>query len=176
MKFNQNYFAKLLIPLLLILASFTVQIQAQVQKCGHVNSNELLEAMPEWKEAERSIETLQTQLKSQYDSKISEYQQFATSLQEKVNAGTIAQAELDTEKRKLFELEQSIAKFELDLQQQILKREESLLAPIITKAQDAIKMVAEENGFTYVFDTTIAGALLYAMPSEDITALVKAKL
>jgi len=97
-------------------------------------------------------------------------------LQEKVSAGMIAESELEAEKRKLFELEQSIAKFELDIQQQILKREESLLTPIITKAQDAIKTVAEENGFTYVFDTTIAGALLYAMPSEDITAMVKSKL
>lgn len=46
----------------------------------------------------------------------------------------------------------------------------------MTKATNAIKEVAKENGFTYIFDMS-SGAILFASEtSEDILPLVKKKL
>ena len=54
------------------------------------------------------------------------------------------------------------------------KRQEKL-QPVIDKVNNAIKMVATDNQFTYIFDSS-AGILLYAQESMDVTSLVKSKL
>jgi Skp family chaperone for outer membrane proteins len=41
--------------------------------------------------------------------------------------------------------------------------------------QVAIDNVAKEKGYTYIFDASM-GLILYADPSTEVTALVKAKL
>jgi outer membrane protein len=49
------------------------------------------------------------------------------------------------------------------------------LKPIIDKAKKAIEDVAKENGYTYIFDSSV-GVLLYYENSDDIMTLVKKKL
>ena len=43
-------------------------------------------------------------------------------------------------------------------------------------AQDAINAVAKEKGYSYIFDSTPGGTLIFAQESDDILPLVKAKL
>jgi outer membrane protein len=50
-----------------------------------------------------------------------------------------------------------------------------LLSPIQEKVNKAIKDVATENGFLYIFDMGV-GMVLYADPAADATKMVKAKL
>jgi Skp family chaperone for outer membrane proteins len=49
------------------------------------------------------------------------------------------------------------------------------MQPILDKVNAAIKAVAEEHGYQFIFDAQ-SGVILYADESADITALVKAKL
>jgi hypothetical protein len=39
-----------------------------------------------------------------------------------------------------------------------------------------IKAVADEKGYTYVFNSSIGSMLLYSPPSDDLSDLVKTKL
>jgi outer membrane protein len=55
-----------------------------------------------------------------------------------------------------------------------VKREEKY-APILEKADIAIKEVAAEGKYTYIFDAS-TGSLLFADESENILSKVKAKL
>ena len=48
-----------------------------------------------------------------------------------------------------------------------------MLKPFQEKLIEAIKIVAKENGYTYIFDKN---TVLYYSDSEDITNKVKAKL
>lgn len=43
------------------------------------------------------------------------------------------------------------------------------------KVNNAIKLVAQENGFAYILDMS-QGSILYADPTTDISTMVKAKL
>jgi outer membrane protein len=56
-------------------------------------------------------------------------------------------------------------------------KQQTLFQPIFDKAQDAIKIVAQENGFKYILDVS-QGYVLYFPDEEsyDILSLVKAKL
>ena len=51
-----------------------------------------------------------------------------------------------------------------------------LFKPIYDKAMAAIKNVAEENNFTYIFDVSSGVILFHSNDSQDVTPLVKAKL
>jgi outer membrane protein len=54
------------------------------------------------------------------------------------------------------------------------KRKE-LLQPILDKAEKAIKDVAKEKGYDYVFDTS-TGAVLVTKDADNLLPLVKTKL
>lgn len=149
---------------------------SNAQKFGHLNSAELLAETASWKSAEQQVAELQKSLESQYNAKLENYQTEIAALQKRYESGNISQAELETEQSRIVELEKSIAQFELDAQQQVLKQEQTILTPILDNAKKAIEQVATENGFTYIFDTSVTSAVIFAQDTEDIKALVKAKL
>jgi outer membrane protein len=80
-----------------------------------------------------------------------------------------------TKAEEIQSLEQRIQSFQQNAPQNLVKKESELYQPILDKAKKAIEDVAEEEGYTYVFDVS-SGALLYQPDSDDILPLVKAKL
>lgn len=146
---------------------------AQQAKFGHINSAELLSMMPESKTADAELkkfgETLESQLKSmhaEYQSKVAEYQS-----KESLMAESIKQ----TRQKDILDLENRIQEFQEQGQSDIQKKKEELYSPILKKAQDAINSVANENGYTYIFDASL-GTLLFAQPTNDVMPMVKKKL
>ncbi|HRC33703.1 MAG TPA: OmpH family outer membrane protein, partial [Bacteroidia bacterium] len=73
------------------------------------------------------------------------------------------------------DLEDRIREFQQSAQENISKKKEEIYAPILKKAEEAIKGIAKEKGYTYIFDAGV-GVLLYSQDSDDILPLVKAKL
>ncbi len=146
--------------------------QAQV-KLGHINSTQLLGMMPETKVADSTLqkfgESLQNQLKTmsaEYDSKVSEYTEKKASMAEPV---------LQTKEKEIRDLGERIQDFQESAQQSVQKKKEEVYSPIIKKAEDAIKAVGKEKGYTYIFDSSV-GVLLYSSDSDDIMPMVKSKL
>ncbi len=165
---------KYIVLTLASLAIITSSITAQTKtKFGHVDSQALLEAMPEKAEADKKLEefaaTLEKQLgamSSEWESKVQDYR-----ANEAVMSDIIAQ----TKAEEIQNLEQRIQAFQQNAQQRLAKEEGSVYQPILDKAKASIEKVAEENGYSYVFDTS-SGSLLYQPESDDILPLVKADL
>ncbi len=59
-------------------------------------------------------------------------------------------------------------KLYMSLQQQLSDREQKVLADLITKLQPVVKEVAQQDGYTLVFEKNEAG-LFYAPPADDLT-------
>ncbi|SRR5690554_2623344 len=143
------------------------------QKLGHINSNKLLQSMPENSEIEAKIHEYAKELEDQlgsmtkeYQTKIQEYQAKESSMSESVKQDKITE---------ITNLEDRIQSFQKKAQNDLQKKEDELLKPIIDRARDAIEEVAKEGGFTYIFDSGV-GALLYQKDSQDIMPQVKKKL
>jgi len=147
----------------------------QAQKFGYINSQELIASMPEVKEANAEIETLKTQLQKKGESMLSAYEAKAGALQQKQANGEISPVQLETEAASLREEEGKILEYERTSQEKIAKKGEDLFKPIQDRVNQAIKEIAAEQGYTYIFDTAL-GIILYADESTDVTPLVKAKL
>lgn len=142
-------------------------------KFGHVDSQTLLEAMPEKVEADKALETFAKQLESQLEVMSTELE---TKYQDyQANQAVMSDIIKQTKEEELQMLQQRIQNFQQNAQQSLAKKEGEVYQPILDKAKKAIEDVAVENGFTYVFDTS-AGSLLYQPTSDDILNLVKKKL
>jgi outer membrane protein len=145
------------------------------QKFGYLNSAALLQEMPEVKEAEANLETLQKQLQARGQKMLEDFQVKYADLERRHNEGGIAPKDLELEAQKLKEEETNIAKYEQDMQKQLLEKREALLQPILDRVNAAIKEFAQQEGYTYIFDSS-AGVLLYADETTDVTTRIKAKL
>src|SRR5690606_821818 len=147
---------------------------AQVKnKFGHINSQELLELMPERTTAEQELqkfaEQLETQLKTmttEWETKMNDY---------RANQSVMSDIIRQTKEEEIANLEQRIQAFQQNAQQSLAKKETELVEPMLDKAKKAIEAVATENGYTYIFDTS-AGVLLYQPEGDDVLPLVKKKL
>ena len=157
----------------LLLAIFTTQLNAQSVKFGHINSTQLLQSMPDTKNADSVVQkfgsSLDTQLKTmtaEYQGKVADYKAKEQSMADPIK---------DAKLKEISDLEQRIQDFQESAQASIQKKKEETYSPIIKKAEDAIHAIAKEKAYSYIFDTSV-GAFLYAQDSDDIMSLVKQKL
>ncbi|RKE91880.1 OmpH family outer membrane protein [Ichthyenterobacterium magnum] len=142
-------------------------------KIAHINTTQLVEAMPEMKAAKAEIE----KLTKTYEADI---KTMATELQNKVKQ---YQAEVDTKTeeenaargQEVQTMEQSIRQYQGQAQQDLQKKEADLLKPIFEKAKAAIDKVSKAQGFQYVLDSTQGGGVLVA-DGKDLLADVKKEL
>lgn len=147
--------------------------QAQTQKIGHVNSLELLSIMPEMQKAQdgvkayaKTFEEQLTKMQAEYKQKIADYQSEATKMSDAIK---------EVKAKEIQDLESRIVNLNKTGEKKVQEKEQSLTAPILKKADEAIKAVAKENGFAYIIDSS-SGALLHATDSDNILPLVKAKM
>ncbi|MDQ3191911.1 MAG: OmpH family outer membrane protein [Bacteroidota bacterium] len=159
------------LAIVLIATAFT--LDANAQKFGHIDSNELLLAMPERKTAETTIQNFAKELEghlqsmnAEWESKVQDYQS-----KEKMMSEPIKKAKV----KEISDLESRIKNYQSTAQEDLQAKENELLQPMIEKAKAAISEVAKENKYTYVFDSG-AGMLLHSPESDDILPLVKKKM
>ena len=157
----------------LLVALLATAASIQAQKFGYVNSAAILAEMPEVKAAEANLEALQKQLQKKGQQAVEQLQKDYVEIQQKIERGELSPKQQEEEGTKLEARQQEIAKMEQDMVSQLQKKRDEELKPIYEKINDAIKKVAEENGFTMIFDQ---GVLLYSDESLDVGAMVKAKL
>ncbi|TVR40187.1 MAG: OmpH family outer membrane protein [Cryomorphaceae bacterium] len=162
---------QLLFVAVLLCGSITA-IQAQDQKLGHTNIQELLMLLPERADAEKKIQNLAQTLEKRLKAMTSEYQQKVQAYQN--DQGEMSATIRESEARSIMELEQRINEFQQNAQNEIQQKENELLEPMINRLTKAIEQVGKEHNFMYILDTS-SGTVLYK-GGEDVTPLVKAHL
>ncbi len=142
-------------------------------KFGHINSTQLLSVMPETKNADSLLQKFGASLENQMKTMSAEYQSKVSDF--KAKEASMAEPIHDAKMKEISDLEQRIQDFQESAQSSMQKKKEELYNPVIKKVEDAIKAVAKEKAYSYIFDTSV-GAVLYAQDSDDIMPLVKTKL
>lgn len=146
---------------------------AQQVKLGHIDRQKLLLTLPERKGAEEKMQAFAKTLDERLKAMGAEYQAKVADAQ--ARADKMTQTEKEMAVREINELEQRIQTAQEKAQEDLAKQEEELLKPMVERTNQAIKDVADEKGFTYIFDIS-TGFVLYFDKGEDIMPLVKAKL
>lgn len=164
-----------LISTAFIAIAFLLTTQLSAQKFGYIDTQSIIQLMPTVKEANSNIETYKTQLQKRGQEMVKALQTKYQELERQQAQGEIAPKELEIAAQNLKAEENKILTFEQESQQKIVNKSEELLKPIRDKIQKAIDEVADENGYTYIFDFS-TGFLLYADESVNVDSLVKKKL
>ena len=142
-------------------------------KFGHINSAELLKDMPDVTKAESEIQAYAKSFQEQLQTMSKEYETKIQAFQ--AGEKTMTEAMKEVKVKEIKDLEGRIESTNQSAQEKVEKKRQDLLQPIIDKADKAIKAVAAEKGYDYIFDTS-TGAFLQVKASDDVMALVKTKL
>lgn len=167
----KNYLRLSIIVVFLLIGTTSF---AQNLKFGHINSQELLSLMPERDSAQLVLENYAQQLEDQLETMQVEYNNKVQ--QYLANQENYTDLIKQTKEQELTDMQERIQGFQNTAQQTIQQKEAQLIQPIIDKAEKAIKEVAEEQGFTYIFDLARGSILYFSDASQDILPLVKVKL
>lgn len=157
----------------LLMAATT--LSAQTQKFGHVNSGNLLEMLPEVKNADTELGKLREQLFKDRDAKFAAFQEKYQKAIEAFNSGNLSPKQQQEQEQMIRAEQEKLGQLEQNIQLQIGKKREELLQPILNKLDEAIQAVGKEGGYTMIFDTA-SGGMLFAAEAEDVTPKVKKKL
>lgn len=150
-------------------------ISANAQsKVAHVNTQELLEKMTEYKNAMTELSKIQDSYRASIDDMMKEMEK----TNERYQKEEASQTREENQKRmvRLQEMQQNIMEYNRTAQEQFQKKEESMLRPILEKARETIQKVAREKGYDYVLDSQIGSGLILADGYDlldDVIAVLK---
>lgn len=157
-----------------VLAFTTVAFAQSTLKIGHINSQDLIQAMPENDSAQVKIEKVAKDLQDQFQTMQNEYgNKYKDFMSKRESYSELIR---QTKTSELQEIEQRIQQFQQTAEQELQSQRVSLYKPVMDKANKAIAEVAKSNGFTYILDLAQGGVIYYDEASTDISPLVKQKL
>jgi len=142
-------------------------------KIGYLPSAELLQSMPERAKADSDVAKYAKSFQDQIDIMMKEYQ--TKGQQYQAAEKTMTDAMKEVKMKEIQDLQNRIESTQQSAQEKIQNKKQEVYAPILEKADKAIKAVAKEKNYDYIFDQS-GGTLLYGKESENILPLVKAKL
>ena len=163
-------FKTILLGLMLVMVS-----SVNAQKFGYINSAELLAEVPAVKSADSELETYQKQLMTTGEEMVKKLEAKFQAYSKEAQEGLLSQVQMQKKEEELGAEQQKIQNFEVEVQNKILAKRETLYKPILDKVKVAIEDVGKENGYTMIFDTS-TGTILHADASENVMALVKTKM
>jgi outer membrane protein len=165
------------IAVVIFLLGFIGQdIKAQNLKFGHINSDELIQALPEFDSANTKLEKFRKDLinalelmQVELNNKSEAYQKDSKNLTDIVR---------QTKEQELMDMNRRIQEFQASAQQQLQEKQAELFQPVMAKIDKAIKDVGKENGFVYIFTVGQGSTLVYfdETKSTNVMPLAKAKL
>jgi len=153
-----------------------IPLAAQM-KIGYINSEAIMQQLPEAQDTQKQLDGLTTDWQN-------ELTKMQTDLQHKFE---------DYDKKKLIMSDKKRADVEKELQDlekkmvdyragkfgtngELFQKQNELMKPIQDKVFKAVKDIADDGGYDYVFDKSSSTLLMYSNEKNDLTSKVLARL
>jgi outer membrane protein len=146
-------------------------------KMGHINSEAIMQALPEAQDAQRSLDALVSQWESELTKMETEWKRKLDDYDKK-KLILSDQARAETE-RELRTMDQSIADFrnkKFGPNGELFQKQNEVMKPIQNKLFQVLQDVAQEEGYDYIFDRSGEILVLYANERNDLTQTVLARM
>lgn len=144
------------------------------QKFGHLNSQQVMNDMPEFVKARGEIEATAKQYENDLKAMQDELQRKAEEY-EKTKSTMNATKQKETEEE-LMKLNEKIRTAYNDNSQALQKAQQDKMQPITAKLVNAIQAVGKAGNYVYIMDITSGIPYISQTLSEDVTSKVKAEL
>ncbi|MGB1037105.1 MAG: OmpH family outer membrane protein [Bacteroidia bacterium] len=164
---------KLLVILVMICSAVSVQAQTKV---GHINSNELIEKLPEADSIQKTLQKEQEMWQRLLSDKQTEMNTKYNAVLVLMDDPAVSQAEKEIKTQEVENLQKQYQELQQRANDELTKKQQELLTPLLDKVKKTITEVAKANGYAYVMDTSEGSGIIYSDSSFDLMPLVKAKL
>jgi len=162
--------------LFLFIFSLTGLTNGQL-KIGYVDSDSIMDKFPDAQDARQKLDafiqewqTELTKLENNWKTKYDDYEKRKLIMTDQTRAETESE---------LLKLEQQIADYrekKFGTNGELFQKQDEIMKPVQNKVFTAIKDVAKDEDFDFIFDRSGDVMLLFAKDEYDVTALVLNKL
>lgn len=145
---------------------------AQTQKIAYVDSQTIIDMMPEGAKIQQDMQAYYTELQAELQAMANEYQ---TKMRDyEANQATMSNILRQSKEKEIMDLQGRIQEFQANAETDFAAKQEELSKPMLDKIKAAIDQVCKEKGLAYVFEKTVI--LSIGDSAIDVTADVKKKL
>lgn len=159
--------------LIVVLMMLCATVGYAQMKIGHINSEAIMQNLPEAQDAQKSLDALVAQWESElkkmqddWKKKFDDYDRRKLILTEQTRAET---------EKELRTLDQAINDFrnrKFGQNGELFTKQNEVMKPIQNKIFKVLDEIAKEDGYDYVFDKSGDILLLYATDKHDLTERV----
>jgi outer membrane protein len=144
------------------------------QKIGHLNSESVLQQMPEYKQMSDAVDKKKGEYSKTLEKMYQEYEMKQKELQDK--GKEMMEAVLETKIQEIQDLQKRIGDFEQKAQTDLQKFAADLMKPLNDKYIKAVSKVAKEQGYSYIIDLASGAVAYYQEGTNDVTSSVLKEL
>lgn len=153
---------------------FISTISIAQSKVGTIDVDFILSQMPEINTVQEEIKKYGESLDEQLQTKVNAYQEKLEDYN--TNAASFTEEQVKEKQSAIFTLEEDISKFRQNGMQLMRIREDELKRPLYTKIAEALDVIAKEQNFTQILNTSSNANIVYLDPNFDVTLSVLKKM
>jgi len=161
---------------MLLLIAFVIPSSAQM-KIGYINSEAIMQQLPEAQGAQKQLDAISTDWQTELTKMQADLQhRFEDYDKKKLVMSDKRRAEIEKE---LQDLERKMVDYrtaKFGANGELFSKQNELMKPVQDKLFKAVKDIADEGGYDYVFDKSSTTLLMYSNEKNDLTSKVLAKL
>jgi outer membrane protein len=162
--------------MMLLVCAAVIPSSAQM-KIGYINSEAIMQQLPEAQDAQKQLDGVSTDWQNELTKMQTDLQhRFEDYDKKKLIMSDKRRAEVEKE---LQDLEKKMVDFrtaKFGANGELFTKQNELMKPIQDKVFKAVKDVADEGGYDYVFDKSSTTLLMYSNEKNDLTSKILAKL
>lgn len=147
-------------------------------KIAHIDTQKLLEEMPERKSAEAQLKKLEQSYTADIQASLKELETKARTYQNE--AASLTEAQLKAREAEFMKKSEEIQTMENNIRQaretafqNIQKKQQELIEPILKKVRAAVEKVANAQGIQYVLDSSNGSGVIVAKGTDLYSAVKK---
>ena len=145
---------------------------AQGMKIGYVDSQVIIDMMPESAKIQQDLQAYYSELQAQLQAMATEYQNKMRDYE--ANSATMSNILRQSKEKEIVDLQGRIQEFQAGAEADLAAKQDELSKPMLDKIKKAIDEVVKAKGLAYVFEKTVI--LSIGDSAIDVTPDVKAKL
>lgn len=164
------------ILLTMVLATVAV-LGADAQKYALIDMEYILGKIPAYERANEQL----NQLSEKWQAEVEALSDQAESLYKQYQSQAVFYSEEQKAKKEeeIMQIEKNARELKrkyFDVDGELYKKRESLMAPILDEIYEAVKGISEQAGYYMVIDRSSAQSVIFASPKADISNTVLQKL
>ena len=162
---------------LLIITLFAISMTASAQKFALIDMEYILKNIPAYNNANDQLQKATQKYQAEVEAVAKEAQNMFKDYQAK--SASLSAAQKTQKEDAIVEKEKAAAELKRKYfgpEGELAKMRDQLIQPIQDQIYEAVKLLAETNGYAVVLDRASASSIIFASPRIDISNEVLAKL